>query len=245
MSLHFITGKGGVGKTRLSILIAVQLEKSGHDVLLTEMTEALAEEIIKLGIEKKEICQFSREKLGEEFLKKTLRIPFLSSFISQSKIFQSLFQLAPNLYELLLLHRWMEISKSKELVVDAPSTGHFLGLLESAQAATHLFDGGSLRRLAEEINREFETSSRVKIYTVALPENSALQEATQIEKRARELFPNVEIKTVLNRKHLNPENLAGLSSSLQEIAIKRVQLEQKRLENKHFDFILNEGAKSL
>jgi anion-transporting ArsA/GET3 family ATPase len=242
MALHFVTGKGGTGKTRTSLLLAKHL--NDKNICLSEMTTSIEEEALKIGFEVPSIVRFTREKLGEDFLSTSIRLPFFSSFISGSKIFQNLFQLAPNLYEILLLKSWLELSKKKTLIVDAPSTGHFLSLFEAARAAFTLFDGGSLHRIAEQILESLK-SDPITIWVLSIPEKSALDEAEFIEKQIKMNHPTMEIKKILNRRNDFITSEARLAKHLQDLSRERSSREAERIKNRTFDFQIREGGKSL
>ncbi|MBN8555496.1 MAG: hypothetical protein J0L93_08630 [Deltaproteobacteria bacterium] len=241
MALYFVTGKGGVGKTRYSVLLSQKMKKAE----LAELSQALQSEAEKFKLSLSTIHSFSKETLGETFLKKSLRIPFLSHWISQSKIFQTLFQLAPNLYELLLLRQWIQIAENKDLIVDAPSSGHFIALLEAAKAAKEMFDGGSLHKLADEILKYFQKANTTSVFIVSLPETSALEESTAIEENLRKNYPKMRIQKILNRKHIAPPKELELSKNMQQLAYDRPKLEDERIFSYTFDQILEEGAVTL
>ena len=90
----FVSGKGGVGKTRTSLLLSQQYKGSA----LAELTHSLEEEAKLLGLAIPRIHRFSKRDLAEEFLTKTIKVKMVVHLLAKSKIFQTLLNLAPNLY---------------------------------------------------------------------------------------------------------------------------------------------------
>ena len=84
--LTFVTGKGGVGKSRFSLLLAAKNPQSA----LAEAHAGLEAETQFLKIRPQPIYRFSREDLSEDFLTETLKIKTLAKIIGRSHLFQTL-----------------------------------------------------------------------------------------------------------------------------------------------------------
>ncbi len=204
-TLHFVTGKGGVGKTWVSK--ALHSQKSDSKLIST--------------------LNYSRSQLAQDFVLRTIKIKLIASWLGQSQLFQTLLSLAPNLNELLLLHRLLEDSKAKPLIVDAPSTGNFIAIFEALRTAREIFDGGSLKSLSEEICEQINRPDHIFVHLVTLPENSSLEESQQIRDYLGKYFPRIQCEFILNRKHQKP-----LEGSCPEpwytLGVKRFDLETAR-----------------
>ena len=236
--LQFVTGKGGVGKTYYSLL----LQRRNPRFSLAELTQALAAESEKWKLAIPPIFRFSQKDLAEAFLKRTLKIGPLSDWISENKLFQSLLDLAPNLTELLLLEQWTKFSEENPLIVDAPSTGHFIALFEAIHGAREIFEAGSLRTIADELHEYFDLfPERTEIHIVSLPEHSSLAEGLEIEARIQKLYPKIKIVHVLNRRHSIPSDLPSLDDPWRSLALKRPLLEEKRIQGRNFSMIISDG----
>jgi anion-transporting ArsA/GET3 family ATPase len=239
--IQFVSGKGGVGKTRTSLLLSQQ----NPDAVLAEITDSLEEEAKELQLKPPRIYNFKRAQLAEELLARTIKIKTLSHLLAKSKLFHTLLNLAPNLHELLLIRKWFELAEDQALIVDAPSTGHFLAFFDAIKTAQKMFDGGTLRKIANELDDYFQDLTSIEIILVSLPEHSALEEMDEIEKRIKEIYPQLKIKKILNRVHHEPQTELKLSDELKLLAHERPKNERERTAGKNFDHQITEGAFSL
>jgi len=240
--LILVTGKGGVGKT----FVSVYLQKNNPRFSLAESTNAIARELEKWKLTAPPVYRFSQRDLAEAFLNRTLKLSLISNWIAENKLFQNLLDLAPNLMELLMLEQWMKMSTETPLIIDAPSTGHFLALFDAISGARELFESGSLRAIADELHDFFSSSKqKTQIKIVSLPEHSSLAESMEIESRMKALYPRMEIKHILNRKHEAPQNAPQLPEPWKSLAFVRPTREDNRIQSRHFDEIVVERASLL
>lgn len=211
-SITFITGKGGVGKTFVAQL------------MLRQFPELRLEE------------HYSKSILTEEFLKRTLKSSTIAKFLSQSSVLQNLLSLAPNLEEILLARKWIEASEERSLLIDSPSTGNFISIFEALKTATQLFDGGSLKKLAEESLNFFGKENMAQVIIVSIPEVSSLEESHQIDIYISQNFPEMKRRHFLNRKHqdLSVEVARELPPLWAALAQERFARENDRLKNLPF-----------
>jgi anion-transporting ArsA/GET3 family ATPase len=239
VALHFVTGKGGVGKTRLALLLAKKMPRA----VLAETAQSLDDESKRVHFEPPPIYRFSRSDLAEDFLISTIKIRAIAQWLARSSLFQTLLSLAPNLHELLLIQKWVEICDENPVIIDAPSTGHFIAIFDAIKTAQVVFDGGSLRHIADEID-DFLNVHEVHLHLVTIPEHSALAEMNEIEEKISSLYPKFKIHRILNRKHVAPLS-KDLPAELLQLATERARLEEMRVQNERFEKIILEGEESL
>lgn len=240
--ITFVTGKGGVGKTRVSLLWA-QKYPQAH---LTETADALELRLKELSFSHRpEIVRFPLEDLAREFLDRSLPLKAISKILGKSSLFQHLLELAPNLHELLLLERWTQYAQKQHLIVDAPSTGHFIALFQALKMAREFFDGGSLKKLAQDLDERFREPNFCEVVTVSIAEHSSLEESEQIEGFLKTEMPSIQIIRLINRLHTPPLETSALSAPWRDFGLKRFAHEQRRIQNRKFDIRLSEGEASL
>lgn len=237
MSLKFVTGKGGVGKTRVSLLLH-QLDPTSE---LAGSSVACLEESARLGLSTPRMLELGAEQLIADFLSGVIPFGALVRWASRRQLVQNLLYVAPHLDELLLLHQWIQRSKDRNLIVDGSSTGNFLGIMEAIPTALRMFDGGRLRNLAEDVQNFLGSSRGVEVWLVSIPENSALQEMDKLQESLRKLYPNLIIKRILNRFHPTYSDLDP-GNEWEGFFRERPRKEIARIEGRSFDRRLDEGA---
>ena len=199
-------GKGGVGKTATSLLLARYFEQQNESSIIVECNGA--QDIPKyyglesLGYE----CQTLRplissisitaDKAIEEYLIQQLHVQKLYQLIFKNRLVEPLLQGAPGLHNAVHLGKIYDLSclekKGKvrfdHIIVDCPGTGHGLRLLTAAQTMMNLTRVGPLY----ESNRLVEESLQKKsnIVIVTLPEELPSRETkylwTHLNKKQRQ-----------------------------------------------------------
>jgi len=236
--LNLFTGKGGVGKTRLSLLHYLQFQGAFFS------EPSAAEPILReLKLPTPPYEETALEGLMSDLFVRVLKMQSLADWLGKKKLLQNLMRLAPNLEELLILHRWVKLAEKKNVVVDAPSTGTFIGTLRSVKTALEMFDGGAIREMAEEVDQYFGRQNSVQVYVVSIAENSALEEMREIEKAIRELYPHIVIHRILNRIHGRPPVDLQMPEAVRDFSQRRYELEQKRIQGASFSHRFDEGAR--
>ena len=194
LPLTILCGKGGVGKTTLSLSLALRAALRGENALVvtSHPLEELAVSISLAGL--KERFPQAREHLyvlhidPREIINNTVRqkIPsdFLAEAVVSSHIYQSLVEVAPGLKELAFLGRLWALAQQRApeteqrryslLVWDAPATGHFLQTLQVS------------RNFESYLSGPFATLGGALREFFASPENFAVIPITTLEEMAVE-----------------------------------------------------------
>ena len=197
----FITGKGGVGKTTISIGVAKFLSKKGRkNVLLCDLAQ---EEIITkvLGLKKVgyrikkienglNIIHIDPEKSLEEYVKLRLRYRILYLPLFSSNIYKQFVRSTPGLKEITVLGKiWYEYQKGdfEHIVVDMPPTGHALPMLKLPQVYMDSIRFGPVYNEAKKLFEMLKKDS--VIIPVTIPEEMAINETIELIETARKELP--------------------------------------------------------
>ena len=184
--IHFFTGKGGVGKSSLSIAFAKELAEQGLKTLWLEFSQTptlkhFSE--VKLSHNPTNISKnldaasWNGEDCLQEFVKYSVKLRLIYETFYRSKAINALIKAAPALREIAFLGyltshlRDVEPSLSyDQVVVDAPSTGHFLACLKVPGALLDISDFGPMGFHCRGILEVLQNPEKTAIYSIFLAE---------------------------------------------------------------------------
>jgi hypothetical protein len=207
----FVLGKGGVGKSVISEGLAARASSANRRTLLIRIGEtlqtvppsALSPSPSKHGFD---VVDLDARAAMDEFVRHVVRIRALAHRITGSEVYRKFFAAAPGLPELVLLGRIREYSRETDrqggprwqtLIVDCPSSGHGLLMLETPFAAFRAVPVGPFARMAAQIMDWLKASVRIAI--VAIPEEMAVVEAIEFKDDLLERTGLVPALAFLNR----------------------------------------------
>ncbi|MEK6706739.1 MAG: ArsA family ATPase [Bdellovibrionota bacterium] len=235
-SLVFVSGKGGVGKTVVSLAIAMVRASQGARTLWVTF-----EDPTRSRGETKQISpdlwhlNCDATLAFEEYA--TLKIgagPLARLFI-QNKLVRYLAKASPGIHELVLLGKvWFERTRYEYVIMDMPATGHGLAMFQSTKNFSALFSGGPIHKDAHAMLETFADPAVTGQLIVALPEEMPLRESLELNDLLLEIFPQNQPAFVANRLFPKTgETLATtpdkwpspLATSMLDYVIKRTVLE--------------------
>ncbi len=190
--LHFVVGKGGVGKTTVAAALALALARRGRRTLAVEMEPGRLAAV--LGAEagdRLHVLQVDGRAALEEYLNLVIPVKRLLATVFSSKIYQYFVAAAPGLKELMTVGKiWYEATRREgerlawdAIVVDAPATGHSLQYLRMPQAARDTFGAGLVQREATRITELLRDRQTTAVHLVTLAEEMPVSET--LETRAQ------------------------------------------------------------
>ncbi|MEQ1723250.1 MAG: ArsA-related P-loop ATPase [Pseudobdellovibrio sp.] len=224
---HLITGKGGVGKSLFSAVLAHYFSTQSQSILLTELSEhsfykdyldlteiTYKPQPLKLNLD---ICQWSPEDCLKEYCIHLLKIESLYKLFFENPVSKSLIQIAPGLHELALLgkltssprHHGPEM-KHEQIVVDSYATGHFLSLLRAPAALAEAVPFGPMGEQAKSIDACIRNPDFTEIHIVTIAEELPITEAIELYKKLESEFnitPHICLNKISNLKKSDIEDL--------------------------------------
>jgi anion-transporting ArsA/GET3 family ATPase len=215
--LHFVTGKGGVGKTTIAAALAQRMAERGRRVLLVEMaadrgvaalfgTTPLSSEPTRLAA-RLDAVRAEDRTLVEGYFRRLLRLPFLSRRLFASATFHAVTAAAPGVTEFVLLDQlaqwtapgWFgQRARYDQVVVDGPASGHALRLLRAPQQLAALVPRGPLSATMRRLVNLLGDHEHTRVVLVAIPDEMAVSEAIEAHNALTKLGLHVT-RPVLNR----------------------------------------------
>ena len=227
--LHVVTGKGGVGKTVISLALCHALKSQHKKVLYLNIQDMPDKRIFSdLGVGSWDINTLDSAKL---YIAKKLGSQTIAEWILKTPFFKSLFHMLPSLGHLIILgHIIDRLEKEPDLhlVFDSPSSGHVLGLFESTSNYRSIFKSGLI---VEDINRMEKFLSgedNVLIHIISLPTQMACQEGAELQTELDSRL-KAPIQTVFNDCYSRCPELVGELEHLPPALAKKIELEKEIL----------------
>lgn len=231
--LHFVTGKGGTGKSTIAAALALALAAGGRRVLLVEVEgrQGIAQLFDVPPLPYKEVKVATADGGGQV---NALAIDTEAAFLEYLDMFYNLglagramrrigavefaTTIAPGLRDVLLTGKIREVvtraEKGKQpvydaVVVDSPPTGRIARFLDVTKAVSDLAKGGPVHSQAESVVKVLH-SEITAIHLVTLLEALPMQETAEAVDELREIGLPIG-SVIVNRNipaYLSPDDLA-------------------------------------
>ena len=259
--LHFVTGKGGTGKSTVAAALALTLAAGGRKVLLVEVEgrQGIAQLFDVPPLPYEEVKIATAERGGQV---NALAIDIEAAFLEYLDMFYNLgiagramrrigaiefaTTIAPGLRDVLLTGKIKEsvvrVDKNRlpvydAVVVDAPPTGRIARFLDVTKAVSDLAKGGPVHSQSEGVVKLLH-SEQTAIHLVTLLEALPVQETLEaIEELAEMELPIGSV--IVNRNiptYLEPDDLAKAAEGDVDADSVRAGLELAGIKLKDNDF---------
>jgi anion-transporting ArsA/GET3 family ATPase len=197
----FVTGKGGVGKTTVSLALGLAASAAGRRTIVCEVaSQESASRLFgraEIGFHEVELREnlfaisIDPDRSMREYLELQLPVKAMSDLLYRSRIFTYLAAATPGLREMVTIGKIWELALPKRkmkraraydlVIVDAPATGHGIGFLQTPQNFAEIARVGPLSQQASKINATIVDQSSAGAVIVSLPEEMPVNESALLE----------------------------------------------------------------
>jgi anion-transporting ArsA/GET3 family ATPase len=203
--LVFVTGKGGVGKSTVAAALGLVAARRGKRTIVCEVSqqERLSQlfEHQGVGYHETEIghdlygFSVDPQRALEEYLLLQIKIKPLYDLMFRNRIFTYFAAATPGMRELVTIGKVWELaqldrkvkrgSKYDLVIVDAPATGHGLGLLRTPKTFGDIARVGPIKRQADTIYEFITDPDLTSVCAVAWPEEMPVNETLDLKQRLK------------------------------------------------------------
>lgn len=190
--LFFLSGKGGTGKTAISVGLARALARRGKRVLIVEIDAPRPNLPNYFGgsidaqprkLDKRiDGCNIDFFSALRSYVQSVVPVKAVVGLILRNSVVKIFLTATPGARELVLLSRLWEFSwdpKWDHIIVDLPASGHALALMRTPTLARKTFARGPLRKRADAIIERFQDPSVSGLYFCALPGEMPINETIE------------------------------------------------------------------
>jgi anion-transporting ArsA/GET3 family ATPase len=204
--LVFVTGKGGVGKTTVAAALGLAAARAGKRTVVCEVArqERMSRAFHREGVGARETeladglyaISVDPQKAMEEYLEDQLGSRRLAGLMFGNRIFDYFVAATPGMRELTTIGKVWELAQLERrnrrdrpydlVIVDAPASGHGLGMLGTPRTFREAVKVGPIHRQAGTIHSFITDTKTTGVVAVALPEEMPVNETVELEGRLRD-----------------------------------------------------------
>ncbi len=196
--LLFVSGKGGVGKTTVSLALGLLAAQAGKKTLIAEINseEQVAHLLGRPPIDYHEVellpglwgINILPKKSFEEYILLQIKFQSLYNAVFENRFVRHFLDATPGLADLMCIGKVYELVKDYDLViVDAPATGHGVALLEIPSIVAKAVRVGPLHTEAVKIDLLLHEKSKTQVVIVTLPEEMPVAETIELNQKLKKL----------------------------------------------------------
>lgn len=236
-NLYIFTGKGGVGKTTLALSFCEYLKSKNQNYLYVYFHSQMSEKKIHHTTNLENLIQqnhinslpLNLVECAEKYIAKKLKSKTIAQWIIKTPFFSSLISMIPGFSYVIYLGQILEflIDDPKRVVVlDSPSSGHALTMLESTKNFNEIFQDGTIYQDTKIMLDTMRSKGFTKINIITIPTQLAINEAIELKEKIREL-ENYDTEIHCN----NALSSLNLTYELPEALKKKISNEKLALSN--------------
>jgi anion-transporting ArsA/GET3 family ATPase len=229
--LVFVTGKGGVGKSTVSIALGLAAAKQGKRAIVCEVSsQENASRLFKKGevgfhevpvADNLWAISIDPDESLREYLLLQLKVRAMRDLLVKSRLFNYLTAATPGLKEMVTIGKVWELAqphrrvkKGREydlVIVDAPATGHGIGFLSTPRTFGGIARIGPIHNQATQLDGFICDHEKTGVAIVSLPEEMPVNESAGLERTLTD-----EVGVAVDRIYMNamyPERFSGEEAS--------------------------------
>jgi anion-transporting ArsA/GET3 family ATPase len=191
--LIFVTGKGGVGKSTVALALGLVAARRGLRTIVAELAASRLQRAFDQDERRFEEVELTPdlftiaidpERAMEEYLR--VKIGPVGQALGHSRLFQALAMATPGMRELLSVGKVWELAQLQRrtraaapydlVVVDAPATGHGVGVLRTPRTFAEIAKVGPIAHQGGVIAATIADRSFTAIVAVSTPEEMPVNE---------------------------------------------------------------------
>ena len=173
-----VAGKGGVGKTTVTAVLARAAADAGQRVLVVELD---GKPVLPKLVDGLDCEQISAPVALEDYLREH-GFGRVAKRLSASGVIDVVATAAPGIDDIVVLGKIKQLERSGTwdvIVVDGPAAGHAITFLTSAAGLLAAVRGGPVRAQATDVAEMLGDPERSQVVLVTLPETTPVNEAVQ------------------------------------------------------------------
>jgi anion-transporting ArsA/GET3 family ATPase len=199
--LVIVTGKGGVGKTTVSVALGMRAAAEGKKTIVCEVSSqenaSRMFEHTTVGFHEVELeenlwaISIDPDESMREYVLLQLKVRAMRDMLFRSRIFNYLAAATPGLKELVTIGKIWELAqldrkvksggKYDVVIVDAPATGHGVGFLQTPRTFANIARVGPIHSQAQTLDNFITNHDNTGVAIVALPEEMPVNESAALE----------------------------------------------------------------
>lgn len=174
-----VAGKGGVGKTTVTAVIARAASDAGRRVLVVELDgkPALAELLPDV-----EVLAISAPDALDEYLRDH-GFARIAKRLNRTGVIDVVGTAAPGIDDIVVLGKIKQLERSGDydvIVVDGPAAGHAITFLTAAAGLADAVSSGPVRAQADDVLELLHDAERCQVVLVTLPETTPVNEVVEV-----------------------------------------------------------------
>ena len=212
-----VAGKGGVGKSTVSVASALANARAGRSVILLSTDVSTITAKAEREVAQKEeygsnppVFQLLRaEEILIEYLE-THGLATLGKRLISTGVVSVIATAVPGIRELLILAKIKQLAQSgnfERIIFDAPASGHLMTLLSSPTGLKDIAKVGLLKSQSDDVEELLNDRSRSGLTIVTLPEETPVTESIETIAKIREL-KSIAVNALVVNQRINAPKLS-------------------------------------